>query len=139
MDATYKNEIKNELNRAYRHFGDYDEGIIDINIKTWLERIEHNSEPTKTIIVDGKEITGIAIDIAVAHYNEQEITRNNQPCKYSNVTAIIMFISNNTIQYIAEEYECYEPHSGTETEYGESKYRKTTLDDHVDGFCTIWA
>jgi hypothetical protein len=133
------NKIKNELNTAYRHFGDYEDHIINQNVNTWLTRLQNQSEDIKEFVLDTKEVIGgVAIDIACREIDcTSEVINGTEYVKTTN-EAVILVVNTDSMRYVVETYEAYEDVAGDDTQFKNYHHKEMALSDIVGKYTTIW-
>lgn len=95
MTIEFKNTIKNELYRAFSHFGEPDQEILDEKVEIEMDNLMSfmgTSDPD-VIQTDKGELTGYLVDIAVS----SGLVDNER-------VVLQMVVGDNTIDYIINSY-----------------------------------
>ena len=100
MTTNMKNKIRNELNKAFAHFGETNSDILNEKVENELDTLAcfmAGSDP-ETVCTDQGDFTGYLINIEVAN-----------GANTNEVVALQMLVAENDIYYIMHSFTAVKP------------------------------
>ena len=137
MKTELKVKVENELKRAYAHFGEYDDELMQERATEEVETLACRIAGTapKTINVDGEMLVGYAIDVELAAYvpeKTENVIRNGKSCTREQVKVLELVVTKTDLVYVVHTYDTYKPDGwmfGDDFECDNETYKRVELED----------
>ena len=137
MTDELRENIKTELKRAYRYFGEFDELLMEENANNEVEalRCRFSGIYPEIINADGEEIIGYSINVLVTDFDYDKIgivIRNNRRYKRHHIFAIELVVTlDNNMVYVLHRYHSLSAMNENDDEFlfENETYEKVTLED----------